>query len=262
MKKSTLLYALLFYFLFIGWAITPAQAHIGEPCPHKNLTHQHCDGSGGESVRTLEDLNCTADQIPKFDGAQWVCAADVDTDTNTNAATICIGGKVLNGNGECVDFDALQAQINALQAQIDALDGGVVVLDALGVEVGRVIDVTNDTVKIPLRMNGHTFTLFADKEGFFRNDQFPLFESSDCSGTPLMARPTPSLFSTVTVGSPGHTVYLPDPDASFQNILIKSVLKPNGCDLQLPIRTFLVVPAIPLVDLDTLFTPPFDFELQ
>ena len=122
MKKSTLLYALLFYFLFIGWAITPAQAHIGEPCPHKNLTHQHCDGSGGESVRTLEDLNCTADQIPKFNGAQWVCGADVDTDTNTNAATICMGGKVLNGNGECVDFDALQAQINALQTQVNALE--------------------------------------------------------------------------------------------------------------------------------------------
>ena len=139
----------------------------------------------------------------------------------------------------------------------------IVVLDALGAEVGRVLDVINsETLTIPLRVSGHTIMLFANKEGFFRNDQFPLFESSDCSGTPLMRKPTPSLFSTVTVGSPGHTVYLPDPDASFQNILIKSVLKPNGCDLQLPLRTFLVVPAIPLVDLDTLFTPPFEFELQ
>jgi len=46
MKKSTLLYALLFYFLFVGWGITPAQAHIEEPCPHKE-GHQHCQGGSG-----------------------------------------------------------------------------------------------------------------------------------------------------------------------------------------------------------------------
>jgi len=51
MKKSTLLYAFLFFFLFVGWAITPAQAHIGEPCPHKDPTHHHCSGGdGGGSI--------------------------------------------------------------------------------------------------------------------------------------------------------------------------------------------------------------------
>ena len=46
MKKSTVLYAFLFFFLFVGWGITPAQAHIGEPCPHKDPTHHHCTNGG------------------------------------------------------------------------------------------------------------------------------------------------------------------------------------------------------------------------
>jgi len=138
----------------------------------------------------------------------------------------------------------------------------IVVLDALGAEVGRVMDVSgNEFARVPLRVSGHTFTLIVTKEGFFRDNGVPVFESSDCSGTPLMPVGTPSVFPTVIVGSPGHTAYLPDPIAIPQNFPVESILRPDGCD---PITTGIdnAVPAIPLVDLDTLFTPPFEFELQ
>jgi len=41
-KQLTILSALAFFFLFVVWAITPVQAHIGEPCPHKDTSHSHC----------------------------------------------------------------------------------------------------------------------------------------------------------------------------------------------------------------------------
>ena len=49
---------------------------------------------------TLNSLSCAADEIPKFNGSVWVCAAD-DSNTDTNAATICGAGTFLNGDGSC-----------------------------------------------------------------------------------------------------------------------------------------------------------------
>ena len=48
---------------------------------------------------TLNSLSCAPNEIPKFNGSVWVCAADIDT--NTNAATICGAGTFLNGDGSC-----------------------------------------------------------------------------------------------------------------------------------------------------------------
>jgi hypothetical protein len=50
-----------------------------------------------DKVGHLKDLTCAQDQVAKFNGGQWQCAED------TNAATICEGAKILNGNGVCVD---------------------------------------------------------------------------------------------------------------------------------------------------------------
>jgi hypothetical protein len=52
---------------------------------------------------TLDDLSCTAGQIAKFDGTDWNCAADIDTDTDTNTDTLadlsCSSGEVAKWNG-------------------------------------------------------------------------------------------------------------------------------------------------------------------
>jgi hypothetical protein len=49
---------------------------------------------------TLNSMSCAADEIPKFNGSVWVCAAD-DSNTDTNAATLCVAGTFLNGDGSC-----------------------------------------------------------------------------------------------------------------------------------------------------------------
>ena len=45
-------------FVFVGWTITPVQAHIGEPCPHKNQNHDHCQNvvptAGSVVVRDVD----------------------------------------------------------------------------------------------------------------------------------------------------------------------------------------------------------------
>lgn len=57
------------------------------------------------AVRHLNQLACAPGEVAKFDGANWVCAEDVDTDTN--AATECEDGEVLLGDGSCTDASVL-----------------------------------------------------------------------------------------------------------------------------------------------------------
>jgi len=64
-------------------------------------------------VRTLEDLNCTADQIPKYDGVTWGCATD------TTAETECPDGHALLGDGSCVDIAGLVQQLVEKDPSLD-----------------------------------------------------------------------------------------------------------------------------------------------
>ena len=72
----------------------------------------------GEKGKGLKDLNCTTDQIPKFDGDLYGkdCAADVgnDTDTNSNAETECPEGHALLGDGSCVDIVTILRKLRQL----------------------------------------------------------------------------------------------------------------------------------------------------
>jgi len=268
MKKSTVLYAFLYFFLFVGWGVTPANADecIGDN--HNRPDHPHC--VGGEGGTTLEDLNCTADQIPKYDGAQWGCAADVDTDTNTNADTICMGGEVLNGDGICVDLDALQGQINALQAQVDALDGGLVVLDDNDTVVGTFIGIRilRDAI-VALENGGHLFTLVLNKDRFRGNVEKIYFEFAGCTGLSYFGRnsPIPAIMPAVAVGFPSNIVYIEDPNGTIEDTDTASVLEvsTNLGDSTSGVCTdsnftLGAIPALPVVDLDTLFMDPFRVE--
>jgi len=61
MLKSTILSTVAFMFLVVGWTVTPVQAHIGEPCPHKDLSHEHCTNGGvpATGLDPLTDALCT-----------------------------------------------------------------------------------------------------------------------------------------------------------------------------------------------------------
>ena len=88
---------------------------------HKGVVH----GRGGEAIQTLDSLVCAPGQIAKWTGIVWLCAADVDTDTNTNAATICAADLLLDGDGDCVavpsvgDVTGLESQIAAVQRIVE-----------------------------------------------------------------------------------------------------------------------------------------------
>ena len=48
----------------------------------------HSPGGGGGSTATLGDLDCTEGMIAKIVGGAWICAEDVDTNTQLDAAGI------------------------------------------------------------------------------------------------------------------------------------------------------------------------------
>jgi len=71
-KKLTVLFAFAIFVLVVGWALTPAQAHTGNPCPHepKNPDHKHCtgdppldDGGGGPVPVTVTFRDDVGDTI-------------------------------------------------------------------------------------------------------------------------------------------------------------------------------------------------------
>ena len=70
MRTIATLATLLLGLAVVFWAPT-AKAH----CPHGNSTNKdHCPGEPPpEPGATLGDLECTTDEIAKFDGTDWVC---------------------------------------------------------------------------------------------------------------------------------------------------------------------------------------------
>ena len=92
-----------------------------------------------------------------------------------------------------------------------------------------------------------------------------VFNSNDCSGPPLiqvwgLTNFNPGFFSLSAVSTPGRTLYLEKPAAfplildtfsgsrvSFQGVCVPTTNSTHS----------LYFPADPVIDLDTLFTPPF-----
>lgn len=78
---------------------------------------------------TLAALNCSNDEIAKFNGTAWECAPiPVSTDTDTNAATECSIGYVLLGGGACLDMRAEFAE-QECSSGFQFVDLGLTVFD-------------------------------------------------------------------------------------------------------------------------------------
>lgn len=89
----------------------------------------------------------------------------------------------------------------------------------------------------------------------------PFFQSSDCSGTPLVRRDTQSIITMAVISAPGSTAYVAEPDATpftvinFEGTRLRQGVGCEPAIVQNATTTFLAARAV--VDLDTLFTPPF-----
>ena len=98
------------------------------------------------------------------------------------------------------------------------------------------------------------------RDGFESSDDLA-FESTDCSGPPYLISSEsggPSLFAAASIAPPGHTLYVEDTGASSRSINVGSTLPSvDGCGAFSPPFAMEAIPALTMVDLDTLFTPPF-----
>lgn len=142
---------------------------------------------------------------------------------------------------------------------VDAL----VVVDANGKKVGTVTDIglTLTGAAVVFEVDGFLFALFITQGSFIGTFTFFQFESTDCTGTPFIGSSTGLLLHGVAVFPPGMTVYRPDPTATPRTITSRSEMGNAGSCIvitrTIPDRS----PAFPLIDLSTLFTPPFSVKV-
>jgi hypothetical protein len=157
------------------------------------------------------------------------------------------------------------------------------VVDSTGKAVGSVIGsqnvsaVVGGPISIMAGAGGLAFWLLIDRDGLFSSLLMgPLFATSDCSGTPYVYPPDPSAFVMPSaIGLPGKSLYAPQPGAIGRFVTLASAMysspsvptafcgalppPPPGVP---PNNTLFVVPAVPLVDLNTVFKPPFSLRIK
>jgi hypothetical protein len=136
------------------------------------------------------------------------------------------------------------------------------VVDAQGRKVGPVFSLINvprnPIVVVAFTVETQPFVLFVFPFSMTGDSTGPFFESTDCSGPPLIEAVGISLFPSAAVSGPGHTVYLAEPDATSQFFeSIGSALSMDGTCSPGARGGLMGIAARPVMELDTLFTPPF-----
>ena len=142
---------------------------------------------------------------------------------------------------------------------------GIAVVDANGKRVGTVVEARLREVTIALIVNDRRVLLDVispvSTEYYppFRGATFVAFESRDCSGPPFLFENSDRLLDAGAVAFPGMTLYLPAvPGAAPVTIASASSAGVAGCQtIEHPFSDRAWVPAVAVVDLLTLFTPPF-----
>jgi hypothetical protein len=138
-----------------------------------------------------------------------------------------------------------------------------VVVDADGKHVGTVVEARLRDVTIALSVNGRRVLLdvispVRTEDSPFRGAALLAFESPDCSGPAFLFEHPDRLADAGAVAPPGLTLYLPAvPGAAPTKITWGSYAGASGCQaLEQPYVAGTFVPAVAVVDLLTLFTPP------
>jgi hypothetical protein len=152
-------------------------------------------------------------------------------------------------------------------AALGAAAGGaerLAVYDGVGQKVGDVVGVLDMSVPlVALDVQGRQFVLRVTANHLY--GVRVVFEAPSCAGTPLLTAPfldSPNPVTTVLslagVAGPGHTVYVAEPNAVGQFVQFRSRLTLDGACISSSFTSpATVVPAVQLVDLDTLFSTPY-----
>ncbi|MBI3030257.1 MAG: hypothetical protein HYY64_12165 [Candidatus Rokubacteria bacterium] len=140
------------------------------------------------------------------------------------------------------------------------------VVDSVGTQIGGVVGLTFDgsqrvLANVVLQQDGRMIALIVYPDHFEGTGPSLSYESTDCTGTPLFDGDFNTMILPGTIEGPGSTVYVPDTSTPPQALTAKSLLQLGMCfpvpgGFGLPSA----IPAVPLVDLDTLYTPPFSLQ--
>lgn len=138
------------------------------------------------------------------------------------------------------------------------------VVDSGGTVVGNVIGLTFDgsqrvLPEVVLQRNGRLVGLLVYPDRFEGSGASLAYESLDCTGQAWLNGPFATPILPGTIEGPGQTLYVPDPSATPGLVTAQSLLQLGTC-FTFQFDYLSAVPAIPLVDLDTLYTPPFSLK--
>lgn len=144
---------------------------------------------------------------------------------------------------------------------------GPAVYDANNVQVGTLLGTDLSGAQVFFQVGGHPFTFIVHRDYLTSTEPYPvIFETSDCSGMPFIQPLSGGdyFLSFVAIGGTNRTVYLADTTLTPQTIVARSEWgnppgssPPAGRYGSRTASSEQAFPATPLVDLDTLFTPPF-----
>ena len=136
------------------------------------------------------------------------------------------------------------------------------VIDSQGRKVGNVVDWDwqRFTAVVTFQHQNEVFLLHVQKQRLGGSERL-YFTTSDCTGTRFLLVPSlqdERVRSVAGVDSPSQTLYLGKTDATPQTITVFSTkdFLSTSCKVSFGFSTS-AVPGIPVVDLATLFTPPF-----
>lgn len=133
--------------------------------------------------------------------------------------------------------------------------------DANGKRVGRVLDMTgtNEGMIVPVSVKGVVTYLSLYSDTLVAGNGGVLYQSTDCTGTAYVGTSSFGFAQLVTgTGLPGLTVYVQESGQPTQSILVASrVATETGCEAVVNPFMDSAFPAVPLVDLSAVFTPPF-----
>lgn len=145
--------------------------------------------------------------------------------------------------------------------------GGLTVRDTVGTMVGSVTGLSYDGSQrvlpnVVLQRNGLLVALLVHLDHFEGTGASLVFESPGCPlGSPLLDGDFTTLILPATIEGPGSTVYVPDTSVAplSGSMRGQSLLQAGQC-FTFPFDLVSAFPALPLVNLDTLFTPPFSIQ--
>jgi len=134
------------------------------------------------------------------------------------------------------------------------------VIDADGKNVGEVFGAGGGTVVVAFEFNKLVFLLQV-KPTRFEGIGNLYFDNVNCTGNAFLSSHllNETLIPYAVFYDPGRTLYLPDINSAPQTIYVQSDYSaPGTCRNYLtPSQYDGMLPAIPTVDFDNLFTPPF-----